>query len=64
MNFVGSFVDIAIGAAGMWAFQTLGWPFIKSWFKSLAKKALNAINDEPTTPTPAAPSAPVSVIVS
>lgn len=51
MSFAGSLVDIAIGAAGMWAVQTLGWPYIKAWLKKIASNALKGLVDQPTPPT-------------
>lgn len=41
MNFAGSIVDIAIGALGMWAVQTFGWPFLKTWIKNSLKNFVN-----------------------
>jgi len=43
MQFLGSVVDIAIGAIGMWAVQTFVWPWLKPWVHSFSTPVVTPV---------------------
>jgi hypothetical protein len=46
LQFLGSLVDMCIGAAIMWAMQTFVWPWLKPWVHRFTT---------PTVPVPTVP---------